>query len=426
MSRLLLTDVNVFDGEQVRRDGTVVVDGERILDVLDSAPPAEPEDRVVSLGGRTVMPGMFSCHFHSTYRSRGQSTQKYRGGDAAVQRTGVPGNDYPPAYEALICEQHLQMALDAGYTGVVGAGASNDVEPGVKQALEDGFIRGPRLWPSGRELSTTGHANDFLPWYWMVSSRGGIRLCDGAEGFRLGVREEIKKGAEVIKLFVTGGHGVRAPKDRMEMTTDELKAAIETAHSREALVRGHIVNKRAILLAIELGIDLIDHCDDIDDEVIAALAETGTFVVPSVLFPKLTAARLESSDPETAATIRQGLERVYEALPKADIAGVKLLLGDDYGGPSYLAHGQYGEELHTYVEDVGISPLSVLRWATRHGAELVRRPDLGAITPGATADLLVVDGDPSADIGLLADKPPVAVLLAGEVVVGSLAGSTPR
>jgi imidazolonepropionase-like amidohydrolase len=99
---------------------------------------------------------------------------------------------------------------------------------------------------------------------------------------------------------------------------------------------------------------------------------------------------------------------------------VKLLLGDDYGGPSYLAHGQYGEELHTYVDDAGISPLSVLRWATRHGAELVRRPDLGTVTPGATADLLVVDGDPSTDIGLLADKPPVAVLLAGEVVVGSL------
>jgi imidazolonepropionase-like amidohydrolase len=347
----------------------------------------------------------------------------YSGGDAAVPRTGVPGNEYPPAYEALICERHLQVALEAGYTGVVGAGASNDVEPGVKQALVDGFIRGPRLWPSGRELSTTGHANDFLPWYWMVSSRGGIRLCDGADAFRLGVREEIRKGAEVIKLFVTGGHGVRAPKDRMEMTTEELKAAIDTAHSREALVRGHIVNKRAILLAIELGIDIIDHCDDIDDEVIAALAETATFVVPSVLFPKLTAAQLDRRDPEAAATIRRDLERVYEALPKADVAGVKLLLGDDYGGPSYLRHGQYGEELHTYVEDVGISPLSVLRWATRHGAELVRRPDLGSVVPGATADLVVVDGDPSKDIGVLADKSPVAVLLAGEVVVGSLAGS---
>src|SRR4029077_15743597 len=99
--------------------------------------------------------GMFTCHFHSTYRYRG---------------VGVPGNEYPPAYEALICERHLQLALAGGYTGAVGAGASNDVEPGVKQALTDGFISGPRFWPSGRELWTTGHANDFLPWYWMVSS----------------------------------------------------------------------------------------------------------------------------------------------------------------------------------------------------------------------------------------------------------------
>jgi imidazolonepropionase-like amidohydrolase len=408
---LILSDANVVDQERSRPGATVVVDGDRITAVLDAAAPAEPGDRVIALGGRTVMPGMFTCHFHSTYRFRG---------------VGVPGNEYPPAYEALISERHLQIALAAGYTGAVGAGASNDVEPGVKQALSDGFIRGPHFWPSGRELSTTGHANDFLPWYWNVSHRGGVHLCDGADGFRRGVREEIKRGAEVVKLFVTGGHGVRAPKTRMELTDEELAAAIDTAHSRNTLVRGHIVNKRAILLAIELGIDIVDHCDDMDDEVIAALVEHGTFVVPSILFPKLSAGQLEASDPEAAAAIRRDLEAVYEVLPRADAAGVKLLLGDDYGGPPYMQHGQYGDELHTFVEDAGISPTSVLRWATRHGAELVGRPDLGTVAPGAAADLLLVDGDPTSDIGLLADKPPVAVVLGGEVVAGALPGAAPR
>jgi imidazolonepropionase-like amidohydrolase len=113
---------------------------------------------------------------------------------------------------------------------------------------------------------------------------------------------------------------------------------------------------------------------------------------------------------------------MYDALPKAEAAGVRLLLGDDYGGVR-LRHGDYGAELHTYVDDVGLSPLSVIKWATRHGAELIgRSDDLGTVAVGKIADLLVIDGDPSADIGLLADKDPVAVLKGGEVVSGVLPG----
>jgi imidazolonepropionase-like amidohydrolase len=109
-----------------------------------------------------------------------------------------------------------------------------------------------------------------------------------------------------------------------------------------------------------------------------------------------------------------------DALPKAEAAGVRLLLGDDYGGLR-LRHGDYGDELHTYVDDVGISTLSVIKWATRHGAELIgRSDDLGTVAVGKIADLLVIDGDPSLDIGLLADKTPVAVLKGGEVVSGAL------
>jgi imidazolonepropionase-like amidohydrolase len=113
---------------------------------------------------------------------------------------------------------------------------------------------------------------------------------------------------------------------------------------------------------------------------------------------------------------------MYDALPKAEAAGVRLLLGDDYGGVR-LRHGDYGAELHTYVDDVGLSSLSVIKWATRHGAELIgRSDDLGTIAVGKIADLLVIDGDPSADIGLLADTNPVAVLKGGEVVSGALPG----
>jgi imidazolonepropionase-like amidohydrolase len=408
MARLILTNANVLDGESPAMPGrTVVVDGDRITAVAADAPVPAADDRVVDLAGRTVMPGMVTCHFHSTYHELGSKTAPY-------------GNEYPPAYQALLSANNLATALRLGYTGVVGAGGANDIEAGVKRAIEDGVIVGPRFVPSGRELSTTGHANDGSPWYWGLPSTGSVRLCDGAEGFRLGVREEIKRGAEVIKLFVTGGHGVTAPKDRMEMTRDELAAAIETAHSRGALIRGHIVNKRAIMLAIELGIDIVDHCDDMDDEVISALVEHGTFVVPSLHFPKVFLEQFGSGLGFAADAIKADLEHMYDVLPKADAAGVKLLLGDDYGAVGF-AHGTYGGELELYAREAGFSPLDLIRWGTRNGAAVMRRSqDLGAVEPGKLADLLVLDGDPSADITVLSRRPPAAVLKGGAVVAGAL------
>jgi imidazolonepropionase-like amidohydrolase len=408
MTRLALTGARLLDGNRPALDGaTVVIEGERIVEV-SAEPPSAPVDREVDLAGKSLMPGMFTCHFHATYHELGS-------------RPNTPyGDEYPPSYLALIAARNLSTALSAGYTGVVGAGGSHHVEPGVKRAIEDGLIPGPRFWPSSRELSTTGHANDGVPWYWGMGQSGAVHLCDGADGFRLGVREEVKRGAEVIKLFVTGGHGVMAPKEQIEMTRDELAAAIDTAHQRGVLIRGHLVNKRAILLALELGMDIIDHCDGLDDEVIAALVETGATVVPSLHFPKHFVESFGSGLGFAADAMVADLEHMYAMIPKAQAAGVRFVLGDDYGAVGF-PHGLYGPELHLYVEHAGVTPLDVIGWATRNGAEMVGRgEDLGTVELGKLADLLVIDGDPSADIAALADRPPLAVLKGGQVVAGAL------
>ena len=411
MTRLALTGARLIDGNGPAVDGaTVVIDGDRIAQVSSGSPP-EDVDAIVDLAGRTLMPGMFTCHFHSTYHELGS-------------KPNMPyGDEYPPSYLALIAAKNLKAALDSGFTGVIGAGGSHDVEGGVRRAIKDGLIPGPRFWSSSRELSTTGHSNDGVPWHWGMPASGAVHLCDGADGFRLGVREEVKRGAQVIKLFVTGGHGTTAPKDRIEMTRDELAAAIDAAHQRGALIRGHLVNKPAILMALDLGIDIVDHCDAMDDEVIAALVDTGATVVPSLYFPERFLATYGSGLGFAAEAMSADLEHMYAIIPKAQAAGVRFVLGDDYGAMGF-PHGDYGGEFRLYVEKAGITPLDLIGWATRNGAELVGRShDLGTVEAGKLADLVVVDGDPSVDIGVLADRRPAAVLKGGQLVSGTLEGS---
>ena len=414
MARTLLTGANLLDGTNpASPDATVVLDGDRITAVLRAGEPAlppEPDDRVVDLAGRTILPGMATCHFHSTYDDLGARPTPY-------------GYDHAPARQALIAARNLRAALECGYTTAVSAGASHDIDPAMAQAIGDGLIPGPRFVPGSRELSTTGHSNDMTPWYWELRSTAAMRVCDGPEGFRQGVREEVRRGARMIKLFVTGGHGTSAPKERIELTRDELVAAIDAAHSRGARIRGHIVNKPAMLMAIELGIDVIDHGDDLDDEVIAALADAGTFLVPSTRLPEVVLERHGARLGPAADAMRADLDRMYALLPVADAAGVRIVLGDDYGAAG-LPHGTYGDELVGYVERTGLDPLTVLRWATVNGAELTGRGhELGTIEPGKLADLVVVDGDPSTAIEILAKPGAItAVVKGGEVVVGSLGG----
>jgi imidazolonepropionase-like amidohydrolase len=408
MTRLALTGARLLDGiHPAVGNATVVLDGDRIAEVGVGAPQGAA-DQTIDLGGRTLMPGMFTCHFHSTY-------------DELGSKPNVPyGDEYPPSYLALLSARNLATALRCGYTSVVGAGGSHEVEGGVKRAIKDGVITGPRFWASSRELSTTGHSNDGVPWHWGMPTSGAVRLCDGADSFRLGVREEIKRGADVIKLFVTGGHGTTAPKDQIELSREELAAAIDAAHQRGALIRGHLVNKRAILMALELGIDIVDHCDAMDDEIIAALVETGATVVPSLHFPKQFLAAFGGGLGFSAEAIQADLDHMYAMIPKAQAAGVRFVLGDDYGAVGF-PHGSYGGELRLYVEHAGVTALDVIGWATRNGAEMVGRgDDLGTVEVGKLADLIVVDGDPSADIGVLADADPLAVLKGGKVVAGSL------
>ncbi|MGD0392779.1 MAG: amidohydrolase family protein [Acidimicrobiales bacterium] len=415
-SRLVLTDATVVDGDHpALAHAHVVVEGERI-GAVGPGPVADPrpDDRVVDLGGRTVMPGMVNCHFHATYHNLGAVPAPF-------------GLEEPMALQAVRAVNNLGLLVECGFTSAVSAGAPFAIDASMKVAIDRGLIPGPRLVPCSRDISTTGHAGDrSYPPHWQVGALGAIRPSDGPDEFRRSVRAEIKEGAEFIKMFVTGGHGTVGPKEQIEMTRDELAAGIEAAHLRGAKVRGHIANREAILMALDLHIDVIDHGDGMDDECMERIVETGTPLVPSMLFPARFLASMGGSSLGFTDSMKSDIDAMADILPKANAAGMRIVLGDDYGA-IFLPHGSYAEELAYYVEEVGIPTLDVIRWATKHGAELMGRGhELGTVTAGKRADLLVVDGDPLADVRVLQDRSRLlAVIQDGRMAKDELDGLLP-
>ena len=396
MGRIFFRGVNLIDGEhKPQPNSTVVVQGKRISAVGKNGDSPKPtaKDVVYDLGGKSLMPGMIQCHYHVAYANVGDMN------DIDMK--------HPPTELTLIAAKNAELLLSCGYTGAAGAGTMHNIDVTLKKAINSGLIPGPRFLASGRDVVTTGDSVDCHPNFWKMQMDGLARICDGPDDFRKAVREEIKLGVDIIKLYPTGGHGLMWDEDVMTMSQDEIDAATNAAHERGKKIRGHIISKKGILAALQAGMDVIDHADRMDDECIDGMLKQGTFVTPSLYFPWKVVEekrRTGSSGWGGVDAMERNLEHSYKVLPKANQAGVKLLIGDDFGIAS-MPHGEYACELEAYVKGAGIPAIDVLRWATKTGAELLGMGDeLGTIEPGKIADLLIVKGNPAKDITLLQNR----------------------
>jgi len=390
------TNARVFDGTaMLPGTRTVTLDGNRIASVSEGPAPAEALD----IGGMTLMPGLITCHFHPDF---------YRF-TLAMGMAGEPlGKELPPGVLMAIAVRNAGVLLESGFTGYVGAACSNDIDASLKMAIEQGIVPGPRIRACSRHIGTTGDVNDSKNWWREFKEPGTDVFVDGPDAMRRAVREFVRRGAETIKIFTTSGHaGLPWPVERT-MERDEIEAVVRAAHGRGAIVRAHVATRAMIRECVDLGVDVIDHGDWIDEEIIALMAERGTFWVPSMVYPACMVG-LGWAGPEEAAA----QANVAAMLPKAQAAGVRILIGDDYSGvfrdvleDDPLDHkvGDYGREFAFYAERTGLSPETLLSWGTRNAGEALTggRDRLGVIEEGALADLIVIDGDPLADLSLLA------------------------
>jgi imidazolonepropionase-like amidohydrolase len=415
---LVLTNARVFDGTRLL-PGThdVSVQKRRIASVDPAG--AGPQGDVVDLEGMTLLPGLITSHLHPDF---------YKYELASGLR---PGLERPPGVMMAIGVRTCRVLLESGFTGYSGAACAHDVDAQLKMAIEDGIVPGPRIRACGHHIGTTGDVNNQDAWWRRPGSVGVDLAADGPTELRRLVRDEIRRGVQTIKIFASAGHGIPGP-NRRNLSRDEIAAVVDAAHERGAKVRAHVTDRAMILECLDLGVDVIDHGDEVDDECIARMAESGTFWVPSLVYPS---SLLEIGYARHFGVTREAFDHVREILPAAHQAGVRILVGDDYSGvlrdlieDDPLDHevGNYGRELAFYAAIDGLSPADVLTWATRNAGQLlVDPPDrVGVIEPGALADLIVVDGDPLADLTLLArpEEALRAVIRDGSFAINRLPG----
>lgn len=382
MTRTLFSGGTVIDGTGARpAEADLVVENGRIVEIGTGL---DGDDRI-DLAGTSVLPGLFDCHTHVMVSTIDQ----------------MRSLQTPFSYRFYQAMHNLEATLRIGITTVRDAGGA---DLGVKQAVEDGLIRGPRMQISLRMISQTGGHGDA----WTVSGgeahffqlHPGVpeTLVDGTDEMRRTVRRLVRMGADVIKVATSGG--VLSPRDKpthAHFRLEELEVLVEEATAGGIFVMAHAQAAPGIKNAIRAGIRSIDHGIYLDEEAIGLMLERGTWLVPTLVAPRgvIDAADAGAAIPDASvAKAREVVETHRASFAAAVAAGVKIAMGTDSG---VTPHGRNLRELELMVEG-GMSPIDALVATTRSAAELMGLDDeLGTLEAGKRADLVVVEGDPLTD-----------------------------
>ncbi|MFO0930299.1 MAG: amidohydrolase family protein [Gemmataceae bacterium] len=397
----------VPDAAVVIHDGKIAYAGP-----VAGAPPLPPNAVRLDARGGTILPGLVEAHFHPTYFNV-----------AALEDLDIK---YPVEYVTLLAAANARLALECGYTAARSGGSLFNIDVWLKKAIENELTPGPRLAASGREICGVGGLMDWNPDFRKVGMEGLVLLVNGPVEARAAVRKLVKDGVEWVKTYPTGDAAAPDTNDHhtLCMTFDEMHAVVQTAHNHGVKVTGHCRATEGIKNALRAGYDALEHGTFMDDEALELLLKRDVPVVPALYFEQASIERgpAYGMPPRVIDGHKETLEGGAASARRILRAGGRLGMGGDFGF-AWNPHGDYARELSFFVKYVGLTPLEVLTCATRTGAEIMGRADeFGTLEPGKLADVLVVDGDVVADIGLLQDRRRfVAVLQGGVVKAGQLA-----
>ncbi|MBK9745554.1 MAG: amidohydrolase family protein [Chloroflexi bacterium] len=418
-TQVLLTNARVIDctGAPPRSGQAVLLRGKRIAAVGAEAAVRRdlpPETPVIDLAGKTLLPGFIDCHVHIMWNPDPTAPPQ------RMSSVPVRGLGYWNSRGLLYALTACRLTLEAGFTTIQDMMAPNDQIFALRDALAAGEFSGPRLLASGMCITHTGgHGTE------MLNGQDVAYIADGPDEVFKAVRQQLNAGADLIKIMGGTRPALSAPyRGRPGYTVEEMQPAIEEAHRAGVRVAAHAhSDTQGIKNCIQAGVDSVEHGFPLDEEGATWMIERGTFLVPTL-----------SVNPAALEAIARGIwtykgseahvQRMADMAPKtielAHRLGVQIAFGTDAAMPLVM-HGGNAREFELLV-DYGLTPMEALLTATRNAAQNLHLDDqLGTIEAGKIADLVVVDGDPLADIRLLQNLDRIKLVFKdGQAVVSRL------
>jgi imidazolonepropionase-like amidohydrolase len=379
--------LNVRTGEEAA-DQTLVVEGNKISSITATrSTPAQAGDKEVDLRGFTVMPGLIDVHTHLTMDTDFDPYHELSTNDIKAALHGV---------------SNARVTLEAGFTSVRNVGASGYSDVALRDEIESGRIPGPHMQVSGPPLGITGgHCDDnLLPFEFHAVGDG---VADGVAEVQKKVRQNIKYGADLIKVCATGGVLSKGDDPQAsQYTLEELKAIVADAHRLGRKVAAHAHGAQGIQWASEAGVDSIEHGSYLNEDGIAEMKKRGTYLVPTAYI--VDWMQQYGKLPTFYHQKMKDVSAVEKATAKRAIAeGVKIALGTD---AAVYPHGLNAHELDVYVHQFGMTPLAAIQSGTVNAADLMGWSDrTGALETGKWADIIAVKGDPLQDVTILQHVP---------------------
>jgi imidazolonepropionase-like amidohydrolase len=404
MDRMVITNVQVWDGTGAEPfPGEVLIEGNRIAEVARGSERIDRSGAAAFDGaGGTLMPGLVEGHAHPSF---------------AHTTTLSAIGEIPPEEHTLITMHHVRKMLEAGFTSIFcAASAKPRLDVVVRNEIEAGRIPGPRMRAASPEITVTGGLGDERLRH--LHRESFAIIADGVDEVRRVVRETCRDGVDTVKINISGDDFVPHCKGEQTVMTDaEIATAVETAHSFGRRAASHSRSTLAVKKAVQHGVDVIYHCEFADESALDALesVKDKIFVGPAIGILHNTSFEAAEWGITSADAEKLGLRRAFdlacETYHKMRERGIRVVIGGDYGF-AWTPIGTNARDIGHFVKYFGYSPTEALMAATKVGGELMGHPgELGLIVPGAFADVLVVAGDPLADVGLLADHAKLAAIV---------------